>query len=137
MTDGRRERLTAYRSTQRRFRPDRRQFELLVSEALADLPSEFRGRLENVAVVVEDWPGPQHRAARSGDGDDLLLGLYQGTPLTQRGTDYHLVPPDRITIFRGPILALRASRAEVLREIRDTVVHEVGHYFGLDERELR
>lgn len=128
----RRERLALYRAHQARYRPDRRRFERLVADALAELPAEFRRRLENVAVVVEDWP-PERASAEDG----TLLGLYQGTPYSQRGEAYHLVPPDRITIYRGPILALCHTRQEVIREIRDTLVHEIGHYFGLDERELR
>ena len=135
MSTIRRARLAAYRAAQHRYRPDRRQFERLVEEALAGLPTEFRRRLDNVAIVVEDWPSDaEERAGHGADGP--LLGLYQGTPFALRGTDYHLVPPDRIILFRGPILALCRSRAEVLREVRDTVVHEVGHYFGLSEDEL-
>jgi predicted Zn-dependent protease with MMP-like domain len=125
----RRERVAALRQHQGIYRPSRRQFERLVLEAIGELPSSFRDRLENVAIVVEEWPdrdGP--------DGD--LLGLYQGTPLADRGLGYHLVPPDRIVIYRRPILALCATRAEVIREIRDTVRHEVGHYFGLPESDL-
>lgn len=135
MSTDRRARLAAFRSTQQRYRPDRRQFEKLVEEALDRLPAEFRRRIDNVAVVVEEWPRPgttRHDAA----ADEPLLGLYQGTPLGLRGTDYHLVPPDRITLYRGPILALCRTRDDVLREIRDTFMHEVGHYFGLHEDEL-
>jgi predicted Zn-dependent protease with MMP-like domain len=100
------------------------------------LPDEFRQRLDNLAVVVEDWPSTGQTTAAGGSEADGLLGLYQGTPLGGRGTDYHLAPPDRITIYRRPILALCRTRAEVVREVRDTVVHEVGHYFGLGEHEL-
>lgn len=131
MTD-RRERLARYRTHQARYRPDRRRFERLVAAALDQLPAEFRRRLENVAVVVEDWPPEQ-----AGEEEAALLGLYQGTPYPQRGDGYHLVPPDRITIYRGPILALCRTREEVIREIRATLVHEIGHYFGLGEHELR
>jgi predicted Zn-dependent protease with MMP-like domain len=109
---------------------------MLVAEAFERLPAEFRRRLENIAIVVANWPA-SHRCARQADlGPAPLLGIYRGTPLGQRGTDYHLVPPDRITIYRGPILAQCRDQAEVLREVRDTLVHEVGHYFGLDEKEL-
>ena len=133
----RQQRLELFRSRQRRFRPDRRQFRRLVLEALADLPTEFRSKLDNVAVVVKDWPGHEQGASGGEHDSGPLLGLYQGTPYGQRGLDYHLVPPDRITVFRGPILAICHTRAEVVREVRDTLIHEVGHYFGLDERELR
>src|SRR5690348_971518 len=117
MSPGRRERLAAYRAAQSRFRPDRRQFEWLVAEALEQVPQEFRARLDNVAVVVEEWP-------REGRGDGAegapLLGLYRGTPLGERGTGYHLATPDRITLYRGPILSLCRSREDVIREVRDT-----------------
>jgi predicted Zn-dependent protease with MMP-like domain len=138
MNPTRQERLAGYRSIRQRYRPDRREFERLVTAALEAVPAEFRARLENIAVVVEEWPPSQKRdrpAGGAGHGQ-MLLGLYQGTPLGQRGTGYHLVPPDRITIFRGPILAICRSREAVIAEIRATVVHEIGHYFGLDEHEL-
>lgn len=136
MSANRAQRLAAYRSSRQRYRPGRRQFEQLVAEALADLPSQFRQRLQNVAVIVDEWPSQRQMASNADDDGDSLLGLYEGTPYGDRGTAYHLVPPDRITIFRGPILALCKTREEVLREVRDTVIHEVGHFFGLDEREL-
>ena len=135
MTAGRRERVALYRSAQRRFRPDRRQFERLVSEALAQVPEQFRRRLENVAIVVEEWP-PRRLEAGGGCDEGPLLGIYEGTPLRDRPGNYHLVPPDRITLYRAPILALCRTRAEVIREVRDTVVHEIGHYFGLGDDEL-
>jgi predicted Zn-dependent protease with MMP-like domain len=91
--------------------------------------------MENIAVVVEEWPPAPLEAGRGRD-DGPLLGIYQGTPLGDRSSSYHLIPPDRITLYRGPILALCRTRAEVIREIRDTVVHEIGHFFGLAEDEL-
>ena len=129
---GRSERIAAYRAVQQRYRPNRREFGRLVQEALASLPEEFRRRLDNVLVVVEDWPP----GGQSDPADETLLGLYRGTPYGERGTAYHLATPDRITIYRGPILARARTRDQVLREVRDTVVHEVGHYFGLGEEEL-
>jgi predicted Zn-dependent protease with MMP-like domain len=134
MTVGRRARLDTYRSVQRRFRPDRRHFERLVTEALEHIPAGFLDRLENVAIVVEEWPSPG--GAGRVAAQDSPLGLYRGMPITARDSGYHLVPPDQITIYRGPILALCRTRAEVIQEIRDTVVHEVGHYFGLEDHEL-
>lgn len=133
MSLGRRERLAAYRAVQGRFRPGRRHFERLVAEALDGLPEEFRRHLANVAVVIEEWP----TEVTDGQAEESpLLGLYRGTPLGERGSSYHLQAPDRITIFRGPILALGQTRADVVREVRDTVVHEIGHYFGLSDAEL-
>ena len=133
-------RLKALRGQQRRYRPDLRTFERLVAEALADLPAPFRERISNVALLVADWPEPEDARATYGHdeheaGDDLL-GLYHGVPLGERGTDYHLALPDRITIYRRPILDLCRTEQEIRAEIRDTVVHEVGHYFGLSDDEL-
>ena len=135
MTLGRRERVALYRSAQRHFRPDRRQFERLVGEALAQVPEQFRRRMENVAIVVEEWP-PRRLEDGRGQEEGPLLGLYEGTPLGERPGNYHLIPPDRITLYRGPILALCRTRAQVIREVRDTVVHEIGHYLGLGDDEL-
>jgi predicted Zn-dependent protease with MMP-like domain len=129
MTSGRRDRVAVYRDIQHRFRPDRQQFEQLVREALESLPGDFKDRIQNVAIVVEDDPRPDR-------DHESLLGLYEGIALPYRGDGYHLAAPDRITIFRRPILAAASTRDEVIREIRDTVVHEIGHYFGVPEREL-
>src|SRR3712207_6294926 len=96
-------RLQALRGQQRRYRPDLRTFEGLVAEALDELPAPFRDLVSNVAVVVADWPTPDDARSASGDEDDLL-GLYQGIPFGERGTGYHLTLPDRITIYRRPIL---------------------------------
>ena len=136
MTSPRRERLARHRVHQRRYRPTRAEFERLVLVALEELPSEFRQRLENVAVVVEEWPRADSRGRLGSDSDGMILGLYDGVSLLQRGSDYHLSVPDRITIYRGPILALCRNQAELVREVRDTVLHEVGHYFGLGDHEL-
>jgi predicted Zn-dependent protease with MMP-like domain len=128
-------RLGRYRASQRRYRPDRRQFEALVAEALDAIPAEFKQRMRNIAVVVEEWPTEEQRNRHLEAEGGTLFGLYEGTPLPYRG-DYGMVVPDRIIIFRGPILAACSNRAEAVREIRDTVVHEVGHFFGLPEEEL-
>jgi predicted Zn-dependent protease with MMP-like domain len=129
MTSGRRDRLAVYRDIQHRFRPDRQQFEQLVREALEALPGDIKKRVENVAIVIEE-------DSRTGRECESLLGLYEGIALPYRGDGYHLAPPDRITVFRRPILAAASTREEVLREIRETVVHEIGHFFGVPEREL-
>jgi predicted Zn-dependent protease with MMP-like domain len=104
----------------------RRDFETLVAEALDDLPAEFRDRLDNVEVVIEDAPG------REG-----LLGLYHGIPQTKRGSGYAGVLPDVITIYRLPLEA-RARTPERLRdEVRRTVWHEIAHHFGISDERLR
>jgi predicted Zn-dependent protease with MMP-like domain len=123
----------------------RQRFERLVARALDGLPPEVVAMLDNVEVIVEDEPTveqlalgggyPDHRADWQGD-DDTLFGLYEGVPLTRRGSDYHLVPPDRITIFRGPLERAFASPQAIAREVRVTVMHELGHHLGFEEDRL-
>lgn len=114
----------------------RSEFERMVGDALDEIPDALASEMQNVAVMVEDWPTPAQlaRVARGG----TLLGLYEGVPLTARGPlSYSGVAPDRITIFQGP-LSQRARDAEALAaSVRVTVLHEVGHYFGMDDVRLR
>lgn len=105
---------------------DEGRFEQLVADALDSLPPELGRRVDNVAVLVED-----------GQPRGPLLGLYEGIPLTKRTLGYAGVAPDRITIFRLPICARCSTEAEVREQVRRTVVHEVGHHFGIDDRRLR
>ncbi|MDX6314976.1 MAG: hypothetical protein QOF84_1722 [Streptomyces sp.] len=105
-------------------------FEELVSDALDRIPSELARVMDNVAVFVEDEPDP------SGTHGTGLLGLYEGTPLTERGEWYAGVLPDRITIYKGPILRMCGSREEVVEEVATTVVHEVAHHFGIEDDRL-
>lgn len=115
----------------------RDEFEKVVAGALDRLPGEIARLIENVAVVVEDEPSDEDLTSVGLDpATDTLFGLYQGTALTERGADYALALPDRIVIYRLPLLEECTDRAELVREIRDTVIHEVGHYFGLDEQDL-
>ena len=130
------ERLERYRAPLRRYRPDRRTFERLVAETLDELPAAYRERLINVAVVIAERPSSAELQVRPDPEHADLLGLYEGVPYGERGTAYHLVPPDRITIYREPILAVAATPAAVRAEIRTTVLHEIGHYFGLSDAEL-
>jgi predicted Zn-dependent protease with MMP-like domain len=113
-------------------------FESLVAAALDQLPVSIRERMENVAVVVEEWPRPTRLTALGYDPDASLLGLYEGIPRHQRGSSYHLAVPDRITIFRQPILDQAGSggRDAIVCEVRKTVIHEVAHHFGIDDEEL-
>jgi predicted Zn-dependent protease with MMP-like domain len=101
-------------------------FEQMVVTALDSLPREFADLMKNVAVLVEHNPGPRG-----------LLGLYEGIPLTNRTTNYAGVLPDRITIYRLAICAICDSEAEVVEQVRRTVIHEVGHYFGISDERLR
>ena len=117
---------------------DRAAFEEVVRRALDDLPQEFAERLENIAIVVEEEPDREELIAMGLDPQqdrDELFGLYQGTPLIERDSGYSDLP-DRVVIYRGPILRSCDSRREVAREIRDTVVHELGHHFGLNDDEM-
>ena len=109
----------------------------MVGDALDEIPDALATEMQNVAVMVEDWPTPaQLDAADVGRG--TLLGLYEGVPLTERGPlSYSGVAPDRITIFQGP-LSQRARDVDALTaQVRVTVLHEVGHYFGMDDERLR
>jgi predicted Zn-dependent protease with MMP-like domain len=111
------------------------EFERLVEKALDDLPTEFGEALENIAVVVVDEPDRELLAEYGFDPDEDLLGLYEGVPLPERDSFYQALP-DRISIFRGPLLRYCRNRREIVREVRDTVVHEIGHYFGLGDDEM-
>ncbi len=115
----------------------RERFEALVTRALDALPAEFRTRLENVDVVVEDWPTPtQVTRARLGSRSQLL-GLYEGIPRTNRGSGYNLVLPDKVTIFQRPIEMICRSNGEIEAEVQKVVRHEIAHHFGSSDEALR
>ncbi len=111
-------------------------FNELVADALRALPPRFADALQNLAVVVEEEPTPSQLDAAEIAAPETLLGLYEGIPLPDRGFGYANVLPDKITLFRGPLRCISPSEAALRHEIYATVVHEVGHYFGLDEDEL-
>ena len=133
-------RLERYRKARERTWPriSIRAFEQLVAEALDDLPPYVQERLENVAVIVEKWPTVEQLGRMSDDPDFDLLGLYEGINRLERGGGYHLVTPDRITLFWRPIVEeVGMGGADALREeIRKTVIHEVAHHFGINDAEL-
>jgi predicted Zn-dependent protease with MMP-like domain len=112
------------------------EFADLVREALSDIPDAFQRYLENVWVDVE--PEPDAAACAAGDAEDPaeLLGLYHGTPLTERSVEDGLRFPDRIVLYQRNIEDMGRTRKRIIREIRKTVLHEVGHHFGLDEDDL-
>jgi len=119
-----------------RLRVPPEEFEALVAQALDGLPAEFAELLENVAVMVEEEPSREMIASLGHDpSQTTLLGLYQGVPHTSRDT-YYSALPDRVTIYRGPILRHCTDRLDVVRQVRDTVVHELGHHFGLKDEEM-
>jgi predicted Zn-dependent protease with MMP-like domain len=113
-------------------------FDRLVGEALDEIPEEFARRLGNVAVIVDDEPSA-HLLRRMGlrPGRDELYGLYEGVPLTARPWDYAGRLPDRITLFRGPLVRAARTPAGLRREIARTVVHEIAHFFGMDDHAIR
>jgi predicted Zn-dependent protease with MMP-like domain len=114
---------------------NRKTFEQLVERSLKRLPKKFLDALENIAIEVEDEP-PQDVLDDMGIEDGTLYGLYQGVPLTEREWNYGNVLPDRITIYRGPIERDTRNDEEIEEVVRDTVVHEIGHYFGFDDATL-
>ena len=115
----------------------REEFEDLVVSALKKLPGSFKKRMENVDVVVEDRASLEVLKEMGLRSPYELLGLYQGVPLSRRGFFYGNVLPDKITLFQLPIEAICNTRAEVESKVREVVIHEVGHYFGLDDERLR
>jgi len=116
---------------------DREKFETLVVEAIDNLPLEFRNKLENVDVIVEDWPTSRQLKEVKLSHRSQLLGLYEGVPQIERGRGYGLVPPDKISIFRKPIEGQCHSNEEIGVKITEVVCHEIAHHFGIDERTLR
>ena len=111
----------------------RRRFEELVADALDEIPDELGDEMENVAVMVEDWPTPEQAAGRRG----TLLGLYEGVALTNRGPiSYAGAMPDRITLFRGPLCGISKDEEELAENIWVTVVHEIAHHFGISDDRL-
>lgn len=114
----------------------REEFTRLVEEALAEIPRRFRAAMRNVAVVVEDEPPPHVLDEMEVEPGDTLLGLYQGTPLPERGWGYGNTLPDRISIYQRPIEEACEDDEEIRDCIAETVIHEFGHYFGMSEEEI-
>ena len=112
-------------------------FRELVDAAFDLIPPEFRAALQNVAIVVEDEPLAEHLDDVDLEPDDTLLGLYQGVPLTERQWAHGNTLPDKITLFQGPIEDISDTEDDVVVEIGETLIHEIGHYFGLSEDEIQ
>ncbi len=112
-------------------------FERFVDEALSDLPAYFRDRLDNVAIIVEDWPDPETLRIAGIKRPTDLLGFYHGVPLTRRTSGYMLVMPDKISIYRQPILMQCRTWSEVKALVTHVVRHEVAHYFGISDDRLK
>jgi len=114
----------------------RERFEKLVAEALRDIPRHFRQAMKNVAVVVEDEPPAELLEEMEIEPPDTLFGIYQGTPLSERGWGYGNTLPDRITIFQRPIEDEYDTDEDIIAAITETVIHEFGHYFGMTEEQI-
>jgi predicted Zn-dependent protease with MMP-like domain len=116
---------------------DRESFQRLVASAVEELPEEFLFRLENIDIVVEDYPTPTQLHQLGLRGEETLLGLYEGVPQTRRGGHYGLVPPDKITIFQRPIEARCRYGGSISAEIQRVVKHEIAHHFGISDARLK
>ena len=114
----------------------REKFEQLVAEAITLIPKRFRREMRNIAIVVEDEPSAELLEEMEIEPPDSLYGLYQGTPLTERTSGYGNTLPDRVTLFKTPIEEDCDDEDDVRAVIGETLIHEVGHYFGLSEEEI-
>jgi predicted Zn-dependent protease with MMP-like domain len=116
---------------------ERADFRKLVREAVAQIPDEFRDRVHNVEILIERRPAARDRKAAGIGPNSLLLGLYHGIPLTHRGENYNLVAPDTISIYQEPIELICNDDPDAIRDqVRKTVLHELGHYFGISDERL-
>jgi len=115
---------------------NRAAFERHVSDALATIPKRFRDAMRNIAIVVEDEPSPALLREMEIAPPDTLFGLYQGVPLTERRWDYGNSLPDRIVLFQGPHEREARDDDDLIGSIGETLIHEIGHYFGLSEEEI-
>ena len=115
----------------------RASFDAIVRQALREIPREFRGRLQNVEIVVEDEPSSELLAELGYEKGETLFGLYQGTPLTERSWAHGNTLPDRIVIFRRPLESACEDEDQLVDEVGLTLIHEAGHYFGLSEEQIQ
>lgn len=114
----------------------RARFEALVDRAVSSIPARFRDAMANLAIIVEDEPSDELLEEMGIEPPDTLLGLYQGTPLTERSWDYGNALPDQIFLFQGPIERESGDEDDLVIAIGETLIHEIGHYFGLSEEEI-
>ena len=115
---------------------EKQKFEAIVFRAIEALPAEFQSKLENVDVMIEDWPSSNQISRLGLRYKTQLLGLYEGVPQTKRDSGYNLVPPDKITIFQKPIELKCRSDKEIEMEIGRVVYHEIAHHFGIGDAAL-
>jgi predicted Zn-dependent protease with MMP-like domain len=115
---------------------DAARFEQLVDEAIESMPDEFKERLDNVDIVIADVPTPHQQKRSDRAKGEIILGLYEGVPLTERTAGYSFVMPDKISIFQKNIEAVFKNDKEIIEEIRRVVLHEIAHHFGIDDDRL-
>lgn len=107
------------------------QFSTLISRAMDEMPEQYMKHLNNIAITYADDPSPEQSVKLRLRGDQLLLGLYEGIPLPQRGASYNLVLPDKITLFKHPIMTITHDEQSFYRQIKHTLWHEIAHFYGL------
>jgi predicted Zn-dependent protease with MMP-like domain len=129
--------LSRAREARERVEAKRERFYEIVSSAIDSLPEELRDRMENLEIVIADWPSPSQMSRTNTRNRFGLLGLYEGIPHTRRGHGYNMVLPDKITVFRKPIEARCRTWREVEEEITRVALHEIAHHFGIDDATLR
>lgn len=111
-------------------------FDILITRAMNELPEKYIRGLENVAIVMADEPTPEQKQKMNIDNQYLLLGLYEGIPITERGANYNFVLPDKITMFKNSIIAASRSDDDLFEQIKRTLWHEIAHYYGLDHERM-
>ena len=119
------------------FEIDLDQFEAIVAAAVNAIPDEFADRIANLEFAVEDWAQPGDYARTGSPAGSTILGVYRGVPLSRRQSGYHLALPDRIVIFRAPIMRLARDEADLVQRVHHVVRHEIAHYFGISDERLR
>jgi predicted Zn-dependent protease with MMP-like domain len=112
------------------------QFDQLITRAMDELPQRYIRGLDNVAIVYADDPTPEQKEKMHLDNNHLLLGLYEGIPMTKRGAGYTFVLPDKITLFKRQIMAVSSSEATLFEQIKRTLWHEIAHFYGLNHADM-
>lgn len=115
----------------------RNEFEQLVAEGILDLPKPIRKKMDNVGIVIEDYPTAEQLRRGGVASGGILLGLYEGVPKTRRGGNYTLVLPDKISIFQKSIEAIASTPEEIKAQVKNTVWHEIAHHFGFDDNQIQ
>lgn len=113
-----------------------KQFAEMISKAMDEMPEQYMQNLDNVVVTYADKPSGEQLRKLKMRGDQSLLGLYEGIPLTQRGAGYNLVLPDKITLFKYPLLSITHDEASLYRQVKHTLWHEIAHFYGLDHEKI-